>query len=144
MTSSSLQHNGCNRHRLLALCVLLLGLTLQGQESKQKQAPTPPGDSSPSSQKRLPPLQFDNNAVLHHLNQVISWYGQATTGVSSFGLPSDTIYQDNAKQVGAQVVKLAFQSAKTEAALIKNQQKVTDVTQPATTQAQTLAQMQVR
>jgi small-conductance mechanosensitive channel len=60
------------------------------------------------------------------------------------GLPSDTIYQDNTKTLGAQIVKLAFQAAKAEAALIKTQQKVTDASQPASTQEQTLAQAQVR
>jgi small-conductance mechanosensitive channel len=75
---------------------------------------------------------------------VISWYRRATTGVSSVGLPSDTIYQDNTKTLGAQIVKLAFQSAKAEAALVKTQQKVTDTTQPASTQEQRLAQAQAR
>ena len=62
------------------------------------------------------------------------------------GLPSDTIYQDNAKKLGEQVVKLAFQSAKAEAALIKTQQKVTDTSQAgsATTQEQALTQMQAK
>ncbi|HKU26644.1 MAG TPA: hypothetical protein VJQ54_14300, partial [Candidatus Sulfotelmatobacter sp.] len=95
--------------------------------------------------KHLPPIQFDANAPVHHLNQVISWYRHATTGVSSVGLPSDTIYQDNAKNLGAQVVKLAFQSAKAEAALVKTQQRNTEPGQSgAATQEQTLAQMQAK
>jgi hypothetical protein len=55
--------------------------------------------------------------------------------VPSVGLPSDTIYQDNTKNLGAQVVKLAFQSA-AEAALVKTQQKSADTAQAggATTQ----------
>jgi small-conductance mechanosensitive channel len=75
---------------------------------------------------------------------VISWYRRATTGVSSVGLPSDTIYQDNTKTLGAQIVKLAFQSAKAEAALVKTQQKVTDTSPPGSTQEQRLAQAQAR
>jgi hypothetical protein len=89
----------------------------------------------------LAPLQFDSNAPVHHLNQVINWYRHATTGVPSVGLPSDTIYQDNTNNLGAQVVKLAFQSA-AEAALVKTQQKAAaDTAQAgaATTQEPTVA-----
>lgn len=133
---------------ILGRCVVILvvsGLALQGQTTKQKQPPTPTAVTQ-SAPKHLPPLQFDTNAPLHHLNQAISWYRHATTGVSSVGLPSDTIYQDNAKKLGEQVVKLAFQSAKAEAALIKTQQKVTDTSQAgsATTQEQALTQMQAK
>lgn len=120
-------------------------LALQAQNPKPNQ-PAPPPGPAPAGPKHLPPLQFDSNAPLHHLNQVISWYRHATTGVSSVGLPSDTIYQDNTKNLGAQVVKLAFQSAKAEAALIKTQQKGTEASPPgaAGTQEQTLSQMQAR
>src|SRR5947209_8442987 len=117
--------------RILGTTVVLLlaGVALQGLDSKPKPGSPPATTSPPSAPKHLPALQFDSNAPLHHLNQVISWYRQATTGISSVGLPSDTIYQDNAKTLGAQVVKLAFQSARAEAALIKTQQKITDATQ---------------
>lgn len=118
---------------------------LPAQESKPKQ-PRPPTTPAPSAPKHLPPLQFDANAPVHHLNQVISWYRHATTGVSSVGLPSDTIYEDNAKNLAAQVVKLAFQSAKAEAALIRTQQKNNEPAQSGatTTQEQTLVQMQAK
>jgi hypothetical protein len=50
-------------------------------------------------------------------------------------------HQDNTKNLGAQVVKLAFQSAKADAALVKTQQKAADTTQAggATTQEPTVA-----
>jgi len=92
----------------------------------------------------LPPLHFDSDATLHHLNQVISWYRHATTGLSSVGLPSDAIYQDNAKNLGAQVVKLAFQSARAEADLIKAEQKAEGKHQIITTQEQSLTEMQAK
>jgi len=112
--------------RFCAFILLFAGLAGHGQNSKPKQPGTPPPAPPQASPKHLPPLQFDTNAPLHHLNQVISWYRRATTGVSSVGLPSDSIYQYNTKTLGAQIVKLAFQSAKAEAALVKTQQKVTD------------------
>lgn len=133
---------GCCTFILLFL--LFAGLSGQGQNSKPKQPGTPPPAPPQASPKHLPPLQFDTNAPLHHLNQVISWYRRATTGVSSVGLPSDTIYQDNTKTLGAQIVKLAFQSAKAEAALVKTQQKVTDTSPSGSTQEQRLAQAQAR
>ena len=44
-----------------------------------------------------------------------------TTGIRDVGLPSDAIYQDNAKALAAQAVQLAFQSAKAESVLITGQ-----------------------
>jgi len=144
----------CIQHRLpwyqsarpRAIAFLLLTvLVVQGQDTKQKQPASPPAKNADNHTKHLPPLQFDGNAVLHHLNQVISWYRHATTGIQSVGLPSDTIYQDNAKSLGAQVVRLAFQSAKAEAALIKQQQKANDTSSGReTTQEQALTQMQTK
>jgi small-conductance mechanosensitive channel len=131
---------------LLVPTILLGALVLGAQDSKPPQSSKPPAPPPPSSTSLLPPVPFDSNATLHHLNQVISWYRHATTGVASVGLPSDTIYEDNTRNLGGQVVRLAFQSAKAEAELIKAQQKAGDNNQPAqeTTQVQALAQMQSR
>jgi small-conductance mechanosensitive channel len=98
---------------------------------------------SQNSTSTLPAIQLDSSAALHHLNQIISWYRHSTTGIQSVGLPSDAIYQDNTKTLGAQAVQLAFQSAKAEAALIASQQKSGGASQPSgeTTQQQNLAQM---
>jgi small-conductance mechanosensitive channel len=61
---------------------------------------------------------LDRDAILGHLNAVISWYRDATSKVQSTGLPSEAIYQDNAQVLAAQAVRLAFQSARAEASLI--------------------------
>jgi small-conductance mechanosensitive channel len=58
------------------------------------------------------------DAILDHLNAVIDWYRHAMTRVQTVGLPSDAMYQFNAQSMGAEVAKLAFQSAQAEAALI--------------------------
>ncbi len=93
----------------------------------------------------LPPISLDGDVALHHLNQVINWYRHATTGVRSVGLPSDAIYEDNTKNLGSQVVKLAFQSAKAESAIIADQQKKSGASQAgSSTQAQRLAQIQAK
>jgi small-conductance mechanosensitive channel len=62
--------------------------------------------------------QLDRAAVLSHLNAAISWYRDATSKLQSVGLPSDAIYQDNAQSLAAEVVRLAFESARAEAKLI--------------------------
>jgi small-conductance mechanosensitive channel len=93
----------------------------------------------------LPSVQLDGNAALHHLNEVISWYRHSTTGIREVGLPSDAIYEDNAKNLGAQVVQLAFQSAKAESVVIAAQQKSSAGNPSAeTAQQQTLDQMKVK
>jgi hypothetical protein len=94
----------------------------------------------------LPPIQLDGGAALHHLNQVINWYRHSTTGIQSVGQPSDAIYQDSTQSLGAQVVRLAFQSAKAESALITVQQKTSGTNQVSgeSTQRQNLVQMQAK
>jgi small-conductance mechanosensitive channel len=55
--------------------------------------------------------------LLAHLNAAINWYKNLTTQVPPGQEPSDTIYSTNAENLGAQVVRLAFQSARAQAAL---------------------------
>jgi small-conductance mechanosensitive channel len=82
---------------------------------------------------------------LHNLNQIISWYRHATTGVQSVGLPSDTIYQDNTKNLGEQAVKLAFQSARAETVMIAAQQKAAgNQAANETSQQQNLQQLEAK
>src|SRR5215467_11503865 len=97
-------------HFLIGLSgCLLIAIFGFSQNVDQKKAPAAPQNSL--SESSLPPLQLDGNAALHHLNQVINWYRHCTSGVQDVGLPSDAIYQDNAKNLASQVVQLAFQSA---------------------------------
>src|ERR1700679_3949359 len=127
---------------MVAICVICLSAQNPKQPAPTK---TTPQQSSPAPQVSLPQFQLDDNSSLHHLNQVISWYRHSTTGIQSVGLPSDAIYQDNLKSLGAQAVQLAFQSAKAESALIKAQQKsVASRASSETTQAQNLAQMEAK
>jgi small-conductance mechanosensitive channel len=127
---------------------LFATLSLWAQTAKQPDSAKNPVQQSSqtgsqSSANPLPPVQLDGSAALHHLNQIISWYRHSTTGIQTVGLPSDAIYQDNTQALGAQAVRLAFQSAKAEAALIASQQKSGGTNQPSgeTTQQQNLAQM---
>jgi hypothetical protein len=76
------------------------------------------GAQTPRGQADGQPTQLDRDAILHHLNAVITWYRDATTKIKSVGLPSDAIYQDNARDLAAEAVRLAFQSARAEANII--------------------------
>jgi small-conductance mechanosensitive channel len=61
---------------------------------------------------------LDRDAILHHLNAIITWYRDITSKLKPVGLPSDAIYQDNTSSLAAEAVRLAFQSARAEAAII--------------------------
>ncbi len=129
--------------------VLILGLsallTLVHGQKAPSPSKTPPEQNKEPSGNVLPPVPLDGDVALHHLNQVINWYRHATTSVRSVGLPSDAIYEDNTKNLGSQVVKLAFQSAKAESAIIADQQKKSGASQAgSSTQAQRLAQIQAK
>jgi len=126
------------------ITTFLVGAAFLRAQSSTPPQPSPQPTSQPSPNP-LPPVQLDSAAALHHLNQVINWYRHSTTNQSG-GQPSEAIYQDNTQSLGAQVVRLAFQSAKAEATLIAAQQKVSGVNQssPETTQQQNLAQMEAK
>jgi small-conductance mechanosensitive channel len=66
---------------------------------------------------------LDSGAVLNHLTQIVAWYRDSTTKIRSVGLPTDVIYQSNAQELSAQAVRLAFQSARAEAALMGTENK---------------------
>lgn len=125
----------------IAVCISALWAqqTAQPQPSK-----TPPPQASPGPSSTLPPLQLDGNAALHHLNTVISWYRHSTSDIQPVGLPTDTIYQENVRSLGSQVVQLAFQSAQEESKLITAQQKSAGQGQPAVESSQQQSLEQVR
>ena len=127
----------------IALLLAITALVAPAQTAKPTTPAQPIKQQSSSPASTLPPLQLDGDAALHHLNQVISWYRRATTGIQAVGLPSDTIYEDNTKNLGEQVVRFAFQSAKAEAALIKAQQGSTQTSRESS-QTQALEQMQAK
>jgi small-conductance mechanosensitive channel len=76
---------------------------------------------------------LSSDAILDHLNAIIDWYRQTTTGVPTTGLPSDAVYASNAQSMAVEIARLAFQSAQAEAALIP-------ATGPADTSSSTSSQ----
>src|ERR1700756_1279101 len=69
-----------------------------------------------------PQFNPDRDAILGHLNEAITWYRDSSGKVEPVGLPRNPIYQDNARTLAAQAVKLAFESARAEAALVSSDQ----------------------
>ena len=130
----------------------IVALTFIGVLFLPAQNSTPPQPSKaghpPVSQSAaaLPAIQLDESAVLSHLNQLINWYRHSITGIQPVGLPSDAMYQDNAKNLSSQILRLAFQSAKAEATVLTAQQKKSEMIQPSSgsTQQQNLLQMQAK
>jgi small-conductance mechanosensitive channel len=84
--------------------------------------------------------QLDGEAVINHLNAVIKLYRNASAELQTGGAPSDVIYQDNEKNLAAEVVRLAFQAARAEAAAIRATEKGAS----ASSSAQSSAQMEAR
>jgi small-conductance mechanosensitive channel len=147
-------HPGTRPRRAFPWSMQILWLPLFSMLALWAQTAKQPGPAKPrvrqssptgsqTSANPLPPVQLDGSAAVHHLNQLISWYRHSTTGIQMVGLPSDAIYQDNTQALSAQAVRLAFQSAKAEAALIASQQKSGGANPPSeeTTQQQNLSQM---
>ena len=139
--------------RILIFCALATIFSVAQNTKKPEPPKTAPEPTKPASEpasqtapNNLPPLQVQGSEALHHLNQVISWYRHSTTGIQAVGLPTDAIYQDNTQSLGAQAVRLAFQSAKAESALIGAQEKTEadNQTPGQTSQQQRLAQLDAK
>jgi small-conductance mechanosensitive channel len=75
---------------------------------------------------------IDRDAILSHLNAIISWYRDSGSKVQSVGLPSDAIYQDTSQNLAQQAVHLAFQAAQAAAVLVN---ALDQATPPATSGA---------
>jgi hypothetical protein len=87
---------------------------------------------------------LDNEAVINHLNAVIKLYRNASAELQTGGAPSDVIYQDNEQNYTADVVRLAFQATRAEAAAIRATQKNGGSTNSAQSSAQTEARNKAR
>lgn len=82
----------------------------------------------PTSRSAAP---IDRDAILHHLNVIISWYRDSTGKIQSVGLPSDAIYEDTSQNLSQQAVRLAFQSAQAAAQLINPADQAAETQSPS-------------
>ena len=76
-------------------------------------------DQGDIAQKQI----FDSDAVIHHLNAIITLHRNASLEVRPGALPSDVIYQDNERSTTTEAIRLAFQAARAEAAAIRATEK---------------------
>jgi hypothetical protein len=87
----------------------------------------------------------NRTAVLSHLSAVITWYRDSTAKGPSIEIPSDAIFQDNLQSLSAEAVRLAFQSARAEAALASDSNPApADASAEETSSAPNYAQMQTQ
>src|ERR1700731_2079929 len=86
--------------------------------------------------------QLDSEAVIDHLNAVIKLYRNASAELQTGSPPSDVIYQEQEKNLTAEVVTLAFQAARAEAAAIRATEKAGAPSN--TSSAQSSAQVEAR
>jgi len=66
------------------------------------------------------PASPDADAIISHLNQVITWYRRVVALNAGAGEPGDVLYLDNAHKLATQAVQFAFQSATAQAALLNS------------------------
>jgi small-conductance mechanosensitive channel len=69
---------------------------------------------------------IDRDAILSHLNAIISWYRDSGSKIQTVGLPSDAIYQDASQNLAQQAVRLAFQAAQAAAVLVNASDQAND------------------
>jgi small-conductance mechanosensitive channel len=87
----------------------------------------------------------NRTAVLSHLSAVITWYRDSTAKGPSIEIPSDAIFEDNLQSLAAETVRLAFLSARAEAALASDSNPAPEDTSAAeTSSAPNYAQMQIQ
>jgi small-conductance mechanosensitive channel len=95
--------------------------TAPQQAAPQPAAPQQAAPTQGAPQANAQPAALDSASVLRQLNMAVNWYRRTTGDIQALGLPSEVIYQDDAQALAARVVRLAFQSARSAAELIKAQ-----------------------
>ena len=114
---------GGRAQRLARKAVLTAYLLTSALAWGQGVKPAAPAARAAKAAESAPPAAaLDAATTLRHLNLVVAWYRHATADIPALGLPSEAIYQEQAQTLAAQVVRLAFQSARAEAELIKAQE----------------------
>ena len=121
--------------------------TSASQANSAPQAtPTPqPKSTTPKDKDKSPnkgsglitaPAGFDIGArskdILSHLSAVIRFYRMTATPIQKVGEPSDLLYREQAIAYSSQIANFAFTSAKAEASLIAQIQKIEGSSAPPT------------
>lgn len=134
-----------SRRRALALAAGLLSAVAGWSQGSAP--PAAPAAPAPAQAEAAPQtaIRLDGTGALRHLNQAVSWYRHGPADIQALGLPSEVIYQDQAQSLATEVVRLAFQSARAEADLLKAQESAAAAqAQGGNSQAQRRAQAEAR
>lgn len=75
-------------------------------------------DATPAQSQSSQSGQLSGEDIISHLNVLIAWYRDLTMNLQPTGLPTDTVYRENAQSLAADAVRLGFQSAREEAQLV--------------------------
>ncbi len=97
-----------------------------------------------SSPSMVPPMQGlggRDALILRHLDTILPWYHNVSSRLPTIGLPSDEIYQGNARTLAVQATQAAFQSATADAVLLSKAPEATTANAPAPTYAQLAPQL---
>jgi small-conductance mechanosensitive channel len=109
--------NSPTRFRCAVLSAPLIAFAVSLNSSHIVQAQT----QNPSQNQIQKAAPLDDDQILHHLNNVITWYRHIKTQIQPVGLPTDVVYQANAERLASDVVNSAFKSAENAAPLIPNE-----------------------
>ena len=118
--------------RSLRLGVLLaFGCVAPALPAQQTPGQQPPPAIAPLIPP-LPSLNGRDDLILRHLNAIITWYHAVGAQLPTVGLPTDAIYQANARALAVQAAQAAFQSAASDATLVTQADPASPATSDAT------------
>ncbi len=103
---------------LLLACAVGMGWRGEAQTTMNSATPAPVGTDA---QTAAEVQAKQDSQILAHLNAVLHFYRSATAFTQKVGEPSDALYQDEALTLATQITQLAFQSAKSEATLLRTE-----------------------
>ena len=92
---------------MIVFCALALSVGAQ-------QNTTPAAPAIPA----LPSFDGRDSLILRHLNSMITWYREVGNQMPTVGLPTDAVYQANARTLAVQAAQAAFQAAAGDATLL--------------------------
>ena len=110
--------NSPTRFRCAVFSALLVAFAVSLNLSHIVHAQT----QNPSQNQNQKVAPLDDDQILHHLNNVITWYRHIKTQIQPVGLPTDVVYQANAERLASDVVNSAFKSAENAAPLLPNEE----------------------
>lgn len=125
----SVSSRRCSSLRVLVFFTLVAFVSIPAGHAQSQPAGPPPATT--------PPPATSGSDVINYLNDSIRWYREATSQTSAEAEPGDALILSSNRKLADQYLQLAFQYARTQAALLEKggaqKQDDTDNSRPATT-----------